>query len=212
MKRTKYGKPRDQQRSRVYDAENKINNKTKSNVGGRLETVADVEQWVEKIRRSVWFRNRWPFIREIRIKDGRGTRNGFAWASATTEPLFARTEPGFDPLTNRYKTIGFLNLPVWSRSRLVILHELAHIVTNSEYMASRGYKQTPVAGHGPEFCSVYLALVRRYLGEPFYLELRENMRSRNVKIGRAPKPFPMNGREPLPDREPYDDGSLLGLI
>ncbi len=52
-----------------------------------------------------------------------------------------------------------LTLPRWARVELIILHELAHCLSWD--------------GHGPVFCSYYLKLVRRFMGEEMYVELRD---------------------------------------
>jgi len=117
---------RDTYRSKVYAAENaafqesfgikvpegasakaKWNAVTKSwpnALGGqRIETVPEIQAYVDKLTNSAWFKRRWPntSYRGIVVKDGRRAR---------------RASGGF----------GCISFPRWSRVEWVILHELAH--------------------------------------------------------------------------------------
>lgn len=66
---------------------------------------------------------------------------------------------------------GVVTLPRWARNRLTVLHELAHAVQ------PRGS-----ASHGPEFCRLYLDLVRRWMGPEFARRLRTGMRAERVRV------------------------------
>jgi putative metallohydrolase (TIGR04338 family) len=67
-----------------------------------------------------------------------------------------------------------ITMPRWGRVELFLLHELAHCVGG------------PGHGHGPLFCSVYLGLVRRFIGIESANELRENFYFSDVRF-RRPK-------------------------
>ncbi len=54
-----------------------------------------------------------------------------------------------------------LRIPRWARCERILLHELAHAATPNE-----------CAPHGPEFAGRYLALVRRFVSESLWEELR----------------------------------------
>lgn len=60
-------------------------------------------------------------------------------------------------------------LPPWARSKLTILHELAHSC------------QTRLPHHGKQFCFIYLKLIKRYMGKRSYYKLIEYFESHNVK-------------------------------
>ena len=64
----------------------------------------------------------------------------------------------------------FIKLPRWSRSELIILHEIGHVVTPSDY-----------AGHGPEYAGNYLMLVAHFMGQQVAAELTAAFDSQNVK-------------------------------
>lgn len=143
--------PRDFQRSRVYKAERRHSQWT-YNGGMELDEVKD---FVKEICNSRWYKNRAGRASYIKVKDGRG-----------------RTHAGGN---YHYKQV---KLPRWSRSRMVILHELAHTAVNHD----------KVPAHGREFCGWYLALVRRFVSEDAYKELRQHMQDVGVKVGAMPKP------------------------
>lgn len=134
---------RDSQKSKVYRAENAA----RTIVGDKAITDR-IAAWafVEKVERDAWFRRtygRWRF----RISDGRGTR-------------IARGGG------------GWLNLPRWSRTPMVMLHEIAHNVA-------------PYACHHDwRYCAIYLRLVRHFMGREVHDVLRAQFREHGVRYKR----------------------------
>jgi len=63
-----------------------------------------------------------------------------------------------------------IRLPRWSRCDWVILHEVAHIL-----------QPTNTAWHGPEFCGVYLFLVREVMGADQAIKLEQAMHDGHVR-------------------------------
>lgn len=142
-------RPRDSQRSKVYDAERVLQQ------GDQGWTFRETQEYVNRITRTRWWKNRGgpPFVL---VKDGRGTTWAKAWDPYTT----AKGE-------DRPATI---NLPRWARDPIVVLHELAHLLT----LATE-------AAHGPTYCTNYLALTKRFLGEETHRILRDSFKNHNVK-------------------------------
>lgn len=66
---------------------------------------------------------------------------------------------------------GSIRLPRWARTRPVILHELAHHL-----------RPSGTAGHGPEFCRVYLVLLARYYSEEGAQAVERAFQQHKVKI------------------------------
>jgi len=73
-----------------------------------------------------------------------------------------------------YSTI---TLPCWSRNKLTLLHELAHICCWCELPNG-----SVVSAHGKEFAGIYLLLVRQNLGKSVEKELFAAMRQHKVKV------------------------------
>ena len=73
-----------------------------------------------------------------------------------------------------YSTI---TLPCWSRNKLTLLHELAHICCWCEL--NNG---DVVSAHGKEFAGIYLLLVQQNLGKPAEKELFAAMQQHKVKV------------------------------
>ena len=158
---------RDNQRSRVYDAENDARKALEPNSAG---TIPEIQAWVDKIAHSRWFQNRWS-VDWIIVKDGRGRRS----ASGGADPH--RIWMGFSPDSKEYSEwSGEIKLPRWSRNKIIVLHELAHVATSIEYPYSK-----TVAAHGPEFCSNFLQIVRRWLGNDTHKTLKEQFKIHRVK-------------------------------
>lgn len=61
------------------------------------------------------------------------------------------------------------------RRRWLLLHELAHVI---EW---RTYPSGTTSAHGREFTNIYLALIRKWLGEAQYKTLRETFRINRVR-------------------------------
>lgn len=80
-------------------------------------------------------------------------------------------------------------MPRWSRKRWVVLHELSHTIVQRQH----GVRGT--AGHGWEFASVYLTLVRHVLGVPAHARLKAQFRAHRVRF-KAPR----KGRPLSPER------------
>lgn len=156
---------RDNQRSKVYAAERKHSLWREES---QYDSISYVQVWVDSICKTRWFKNRYPnyaldtsvMYRKhgIKVLDGRG-----------------RVRPCGS-------TRGFVKLPVWSRSDLIILHEIAHVVTRRN-----GYHGPLPAFHGRDFCANYLALVRRFLGKEAGDELKACFKNKRVKYTRKRK-------------------------
>lgn len=65
---------------------------------------------------------------------------------------------------------GVLQMPRWARSELVLLHEVAHCLTPAT-----------LAGHGPEYAGVLLALARRGMGPATAQRLEDAFASERVR-------------------------------
>ena len=70
-------------------------------------------------------------------------------------------------------------MPRHSRKSYILLHELAHVLTRRTY----GYE---VAGHGWEYCSVFLKLVLYAMGREAYNALKASFKRYRVKF-KAPR-------------------------
>lgn len=142
-------RPRDNQRQRLYNAETALAGVA---FGRRLETVAELQAYVDGLLGTRWFRARWGRWGRIVVTAGRGRRSACAHGQHE------------------------IRIPRWARSELVVLHEVAHCLTDAR-----------AAAHGPEFAGVMLALVRQFMGPGAAASLRSSFRSHRVRIGPAPR-------------------------
>ncbi len=160
-------KTRDSQRSKLYTAEFTC---PWYKTAGRMESVEECQAFVDKVVASDWLHREFaataPWVKIV-VEDGRGRRSACAYT-----------------IGNR------ISMPVWSRSRAIVLHELAHHVVDDTYR--RDYKRrqhthgskaeyTPPAAHGWEFAACQLALVRHFMGVKEHDELREAFRKHKVR-------------------------------
>lgn len=118
-------------------------------------SIAECRDYIERIMRSRWWKSRMPNVWHLNLKDGRGTRR-------------ARGGRHGDGIK--------INLPRWARHPIVILHEIAHTITpKSRYIA---------ASHGRQFCSNYLALIKRWVGHEAWREMKDHFKKGRVKYRR----------------------------
>jgi putative metallohydrolase (TIGR04338 family) len=104
---------RDYQRQKVYDSETLAMERFKERGidNPRLETVQEMQGFVDVVVGSRWFIKHWGTHR-IRVKDGRGRR---------------RASGGF----------GYIKMPKWSRCMLYVLHELSHSIKPRQWSGVR---------------------------------------------------------------------------
>lgn len=136
--------PRDFQRKRVYTAEDRC-------PAMRAEYVTDIHElraWVKQITEHRVFLYFYPQYHAsgITVLDGRGR------SRALGSPR------------------GYIKMPRWTRSKLVVLHEIAHVVSPWTEL------------HGELFCQNYLTLVRYILGEPEHHALQLRMQIEGVRF------------------------------
>lgn len=138
---------RDSQRSKVYAAEWHFC----FSHSRKLTEMTDLQARVTQITASKWWRSRIKGWSRVKVKDGRGRRSACAWSWDFS-----------------------IAIPRSSRTEGVLLHELAHLLTDHRH----GRR---IAAHGREFCMEYLALVRRFMGKHAHDELRAAFKAGGVK-------------------------------
>lgn len=156
------GAPRDNQKSRLYDAEgvgpaSKAAAKYLHN-GPTVRSTGNVsieacQSYLDHVLTAAWFQRRW----------GRRTVN-------IVHKVYGSATGGH----------GLIALPPWSRTESVILHELAHCLTDSGRWAS----------HGPEFAGLLLTLVKHVQGAEAAKEQRAKFRQYKVRYNMAAVPAP----------------------
>lgn len=70
-----------------------------------------------------------------------------------------------------------ITLPRWSRNKMTLLHELAHICSGRELPNG-----STVSAHGKEFAGIYLFLVKCFLGNQVETALFDAMKQHQVKV------------------------------
>lgn len=140
--------PIDAQRSAVYRAEDRVA------CGRAFVSLGATQDFVERVTGSPYWQRRPAAPRIVQVTDGRGRRHACAAAA-----WFG----------------GELRLPRWVRNPLIVLHELAHLLTPSR-----------CAAHGAEFLADYLALVERFLDPQRAIELAVALRAERVRDVQGP--------------------------
>jgi putative metallohydrolase (TIGR04338 family) len=78
-----------------------------------------------------------------------------------------------------------ITMPKWSRREGIVLHELAHTITHRVH----GYK---VAGHGWQYCEVYLKLVLYMMGREAHDALKAAFKRNRVRFTKPREKRPMD--------------------
>jgi len=138
-------RPRDSQRSKVYKAEKVLWDSCKS-----FLTVGDMQQYINACLSTVLVRQKYTNSYTIIVTDGRGRRHACCSGSNTFRKL---------------------KMPVWSRKEPILLHELAHALTDKKYSV-----------HGAEFCNNYLFLVHVFMGLNCYNKLISSFKENSIKF------------------------------
>lgn len=152
-----YRKPRDTQKQRLYQAERHVQ------IGSPdIMTVNGVRKYVNQIVNTRWWKSHHPDIGHVIVKEGNGNQK------RATGGLSG----GVNPETKRWEhNIGVITLPQseWARTEIVILHELAHVITSER------------PAHGKAYAKNFLTLVKRFLGDEDYKKLRDQFKAYKVK-------------------------------
>lgn len=148
---------RDSQRGKLYKAERLVER------GREFGTVEAVEAYLTRCFAQKWFRKHYPEVRYFRVHDGR--RRTKAGGSGHLTISGGRCE---------------LWLPRWSRFERVVLHELAHGMTDihEEHERVSGAWWAP---HGWQYAKIFLDLVRHFMGAAAGESLRTSFRAHRVR-------------------------------
>lgn len=164
---------RDNQKKRVYDAEDALpsfaskaaerllRNGPKVASTGNLSIEA-CQAYVDHITSSAWFQTRW------------GKR-----AFSVRHKVYGRATGGWNKVT----------LPPWARTEHIILHEMAHSLVPDS-----------CADHGPEFAATLLTLVRYAMGAEHAATLRASYKEHRVKYRSGVASVPKPGSKPVVPR------------
>lgn len=139
---------RDTQKSRVYKSDKALIKLAKP-----LTTVKDIEKFADRLFTMKRLAHKYPFA--IRrgapvVKDGRGQRRATGGSHA-------------------------ISIPIWARNEAVVLHELAHAISDRQYGVH-------VAGHGWQFASTYLDLAKWMMGQDAHSTLKAAFKQNKVRF------------------------------
>lgn len=166
---TKYGRPRDSQRQKIYSSERRaFPDMAMGRLGATWTDFEDAVRWVRKVQASAWWRKRYPEITPGTLVVGKANRGAHCEAGGHR-----------------------INLSRWAYREEVILHEMAHVIVERTYAVGRRHE---VTWHGWEFAKTFLELVERFLGKEHAARLRDEFRKNGVRY-KAPRKVTMNAEQ-----------------
>ena len=136
--------------------------------GELFTSIEEVERFLTTVFQSAWFQKHFPEPSGFQVQNGQGARDAKGWCR---------------------QGVCHMKLPQWARTELVILHELGHGLSQARY-GSRN-----IAGHGHEYCAIYLELVTHFMGAEIGLKLKEAFRKHKVKFR------PKKERQPMTEEQ-----------
>lgn len=146
---------RDTYKAKVYEAEDTafeaLDLDYVNGPSPHLDTAAKINTYVRRVCRRRAVTDRYKTPRAFNIVTGRG-------ASAQ--------------ISGPYATI---TLGRWARTEIVILHELAHVLTDLKH-------RRKVAAHGPEWIACYTFLLRTFVSDEAADALRRELSDRGVRL------------------------------
>lgn len=174
FKNNNYSRPRDSQRSKLYNAEDKVRRMHDMCASENKMTLEEIKEWLENdVLNSRWWHSRIePYTPETfngKVKLGRGRKRAIS-------------------KYNTYKGTTRLNLPEWSRNKIVVMHELAHSCLPRH-----------VQSHGWLFAHLFLDLLKRFVGKEIWRDMRDAFDEYGVKW-RRPRRISEERREILAER------------
>lgn len=158
---------RDNQRQKVYDSEHGVDH------GKTFVTVEECQAYVDRVLTRKRLQTKFSrFPKQIEVHPGVGRR------IACAQVLYG---------------MRVIKLPKWARTELVILHEIAHHVAQTD---GRDW------AHSWKFCHIHLALVREMMGREVETALRSEFRQRRVRYTepRTKRPLSEEQRVAAADR------------
>jgi len=141
-------RPRDSQRKRVYTAEGVLRDCAEDR---EIRKLKELQEYVDELVSAPWFRERWPHVESVAVRDGRGRKR------AGGSPLYGTSS-------------GEITMPKRMRTTKIVLHELAHVVAPVDE-----------AWHGKRFCGCFARLVYNVMGENAFTQLTTSFRTHRVK-------------------------------
>ena len=148
---SRYSRPRDSQRSKVYDTERRALYKFNADLRQEM-SLEEVTDYIHKVRHSRWWKSLFGAPRiSFTVKSGRG-----AWGASWG-----------------------VSLPHWARIPLYTLHELAHgVMYIKEGSETTSLRNEPA--HGRMFCRTFLWLVERWMGHEAWKILKQEFKRGGV--------------------------------
>ena len=158
---TRKARPRDQQRVKLYRAEDQVFKKAGQS---EFQTLSQCQTFLNELKRDKVLARWYPKLKrtmdKVELHPGMGRR------SACCE----------------CRNYGYvIKLPIWARSRWVICHELAHAL-NAEM-----HGRNSISSHGWEFARIFMFLVQRGISKEESKKLQASFKKNRVKFTK-PKP------------------------
>lgn len=160
---------RDTQRKRVYDAEDRAWSWL-ATPSSELLTIEQCQALVDKVLASKWLSNQADMKMQVSLVRRLGGVLVFA-GTGNNATIEDRWGTSFGWYYHKKTDKPSISLSRQGRQKSVVLHELAHILQPSG-----------TAAHGWEFCSIYLRLVRHFMGKEAHDKLKAEFKAGRVRF------------------------------
>lgn len=176
---TRYGRPVDSQRQKVYRGEWALNAKRLS-AGEEprvFYSVTDIQEYVDRVCGSDFVREQWGKNPTVTVRRRHGHRKAHyePWSRVIAIPI-------------RNTEVGDAVSAGWAQTDQVILHEIGHAI-QGQCLNNRDEYGRCVAAHGREFARIVVALVGQFIGQQEAKWLKEGYKASGAKFIKSRGPL-----------------------
>ena len=185
---TRYGRPVDSQRAKVYsgewylDGQRQRENRPKRT----FSTLEDMQAFVDEVCGSEFVRKQWGSNPRITVR----RRHGHSKAHYE----IGRGVIAIPMLSQTASRAGGGSYVSWAQTDRVILHEIAHGILD-QCLRHRDEHGRRVAAHSREFARIMVALVGKFVGKDEAKWLKEGYRKSGAKFIKSRGPLSAEQRE-----------------
>jgi hypothetical protein len=185
VRKKKVQGPRDMRKWDVYEAEDDA----LRGLSGDFDSFEDVQAYADTIITS-------EFWNKYRNENANVTMND--------KSVSVTTSPNWNTSFGDTWRIQISENPS-HMTEYIVIHELAHVLVHGVLGLRRA-----TAGHGPEWCGVYLRMVNKFMGELAYTELKDAFDAANINYDETILETLLDTNALLDLCDGYEYGSLNG--
>lgn len=146
----------DKYADRIYEIEDRVIQHTQG--AFRIHAIDEAQAFIDHVITTPWWRSR-SSVRKIHVISGKDTSRRAYVIKGRWNTYYGRTYSG---------TIMVIPMK-WANNKVVLAHELAHLMTNQDYPK-----------HNTKFMNDYIAVIEKFVSERCGSMLKEEFMSNRI--------------------------------